>query len=231
MFNLRRIRLEVPLMVNLQVCWNIPVPKLYFQIKQIDQQTRFVTYRIWAMVWDFQKCGICDQQSRRSACAYAQSDQSICLSLEYSMTATDWTSFAVSKLKKEAAQARLSQRSNCWKSHATAHMHSSIYTSTSTKRSCWRTQQREKVNNRVKIRIRYSQAPHLTQDTDRKVTTSQPDITNESQEGNPFPAVKHKAPVHRSARKHSKNKTETTQMIHKRSTAHERSIKLFYWRA
>ena len=30
-------------------------------------------------------CGMCDQQSLRLACAYAQSDQSPCLSLEYSM--------------------------------------------------------------------------------------------------------------------------------------------------
>ena len=29
---------------------------------------------------------MCDQQSLRSACAYAQSDQSLCLSLEYSMS-------------------------------------------------------------------------------------------------------------------------------------------------
>ena len=29
---------------------------------------------------------MCDQQSLRSACAYAQSDQSLCWSLEYSMT-------------------------------------------------------------------------------------------------------------------------------------------------
>ena len=29
---------------------------------------------------------MCDQQSLRSACAYAQSDQNFCLSLEYSMT-------------------------------------------------------------------------------------------------------------------------------------------------
>ena len=28
---------------------------------------------------------MCDQQSPRSACAYAQSDQSLCVSLEYSM--------------------------------------------------------------------------------------------------------------------------------------------------
>ena len=34
----------------------------------------------------FQQSGMCDQQSLRSACAYAQSDQSLCLSLEYSMS-------------------------------------------------------------------------------------------------------------------------------------------------
>ena len=27
----------------------------------------------WASAWDFQQCGMCDQQSLRSACAYAQS--------------------------------------------------------------------------------------------------------------------------------------------------------------
>ena len=34
-----------------------------------------------AMTRDFQQCGMCDQQSLRSACAYAQSDQSLCLLL------------------------------------------------------------------------------------------------------------------------------------------------------
>ena len=34
----------------------------------------------------FQQCGMCGQQSLRSACAYAQSDQSLCSSLEYSMS-------------------------------------------------------------------------------------------------------------------------------------------------
>ena len=44
-----------------------------------------------------------------------------------------------------------------------------------------------KVRKRAKIRNPYNQAPHLTQDTNRKVTTSQLDITNESQEASPFP--------------------------------------------
>ena len=38
---------------------------------------------------------------------------------------------------------------------------------------------------------RYNQALHLTQDTNGKVTTSQLDITNESQEVSPFPAGGH----------------------------------------
>ena len=35
-----------------------------------------------------------------------------------------------------------------------------------------------KVRKRAKIRNQYNQAPHLTQDTNGKVTTSQLDITN-----------------------------------------------------
>ena len=35
---------------------------------------------------DFQHYGISNQQSLRSACAYAQSDHSLCSSLEYSMS-------------------------------------------------------------------------------------------------------------------------------------------------
>ena len=33
---------------------------------------------IWANAWYFQQYGMCDQQNLRSACAYAQSDQSLC---------------------------------------------------------------------------------------------------------------------------------------------------------
>ena len=51
-------------------------------------------------------------------------------------------------------------------------------------------------------------SPHLTQGTNWKVTTSQLDITNESQEVSPFQAGDHKASINRRARKHNKNKTE-----------------------
>ena len=45
------------------------------------------------------------------------------------------------------------------------------------------------------------------------------DTTNESQEVSPFPAGDHKAYINKRAQRHSKNKTERTQKIHKRSTA------------
>ena len=44
-----------------------------------------------------------------------------------------------------------------------------------------------KVSKGAKIRNRYNQVPHLTQDTNGKVTNSQLDTTNESQEVSPFP--------------------------------------------
>ena len=56
-----------------------------------------------------------------------------------------------------------------------------------------------KVRKRAKIKNRYSQVPHLTQDTNGKVTTSQLDITNESQKVSPFPAGDHKASINRRA--------------------------------
>ena len=60
------------------------------------------------MAWDFQQSGIGDQQSLRSACAYAQSDQSLCSSLEYSTSVKLLTEDDLEFLKlKEAAQARL----------------------------------------------------------------------------------------------------------------------------
>ena len=56
-----------------------------------------------------------------------------------------------------------------------------------------------KVRKRTKIRNRYNQAPHLTHDTNGKVSTSQLDITNESQEVSPFPAGDHKASTNKRA--------------------------------
>ena len=48
-----------------------------------------------------------------------------------------------------------------------------------------------KVRKREKISKRYNQAPHLTKDTNGKVTISQLDIKNNSQEVSPFQAGDH----------------------------------------
>ena len=106
-----------------------------------------------------------------------------------------------------------------------------LYENASNKRQYWRMQWARcmKVRKRAKIRNRYNQSPRLTQDANGKVTTSQFYITNESQMVSPFPAGDHKASINIRARKHSKGKTEITQMIINRSTALERSFKIFYW--
>ena len=65
-----------------------------------------------------------------------------------------------------------------------------------------------KVSKGAKISNRYNQVPYLTQDTNGKVTNSQLDTTNESQEVSPFPAGDHKAHINRRAQEHNKNKTE-----------------------
>ena len=84
-----------------------------------------------------------------------------------------------------------------------------------------------KVSKGAKIRNRYIQVPHLTQDTNGKVTNSQLDTTNESQEVSLIPAGDHKANINRRSQRHSKHKTEKIKKIHKRNTALERSVKYF----
>ena len=66
------------------------------------------------------------------------------------------------------------------------------------------------VSNGAKIRNPYNQVPHLTQDTNGKVTNSDLETTNESQEVSPFPAGDHRAHINRRAQKHSKYNTEKT---------------------
>ena len=65
-----------------------------------------------------------------------------------------------------------------------------------------------KVTKSAKIRNRYNQVQYLTQDTNGKVTNSQSDTLNESQEVSPFPAGDHKAQLNSRTQRHSKHKTE-----------------------
>ena len=66
------------------------------------------------------------------------------------------------------------------------------------------------IRKREAIRNQYNQVPHLTKDTNGKVTNSQSDITDESQEVSTFPAGDHKATINRHAQKHNKHTTEIT---------------------
>ena len=86
-----------------------------------------------------------------------------------------------------------------------------------------------KVSKGAKIRNRYNQVPHLAQDTNLKVTNSQLDTTNESQEVSPFQAGVHKAHINRRTQRHSKHKAEKKdpQKKYRLGTV----SKIFYWRA
>ena len=75
----------------------------------------------------FQQYGMCDQQSLRSACAYAQSDQSLCLSLEYSMSVKLLTEHYLEFLSVKGGCTGLSESTlvkmpHCWKSHVAAQL-------------------------------------------------------------------------------------------------------------
>ena len=70
---------------------------------------------------------MCDQQSLRPACAYAQPDQSLCLSLEYSMIVKLLTERHLEFLSitggcRGPSESTLVKMSNCWKSRALAHI-------------------------------------------------------------------------------------------------------------
>ena len=77
-----------------------------------------------------------DQQSLRSACAYLQSDQSLCLSLEYSMIIKLLTEHHLMILSLKggcsaSSESTLVKMPHCWKSHVTAHLYIfSIYVQT-----------------------------------------------------------------------------------------------------
>ena len=80
-----------------------------------------------ASAWDFQQCGMCNQQRLRPACAYAQSDQSLCLLLEYSMTVKLLTQHIFEFLNLKGGCTGLSESTpvkmpHCWKSHVAAHI-------------------------------------------------------------------------------------------------------------
>ena len=80
------------------------------------------------MTWDFQQCVMCDQQRLRPACAYAQTDQSLCYSVEYSMTIKLLTEHHLKFLSFKGICTGLSESTlvkmcHCWKSNVVAQMY------------------------------------------------------------------------------------------------------------
>ena len=70
---------------------------------------------------------MCDQQEPRPACAYAQSDQSLCLSLEYYMNVKLLTEHHLEFLRLKggcacSSESTLVKMPHCWKSHVTAQL-------------------------------------------------------------------------------------------------------------
>ena len=75
----------------------------------------------------FQQCGMCNQQRLRPACAYAQSDQSLCQSLEYALTLRLLTEQHLEFLCLKggftgSSESTLVKMPLCWKSHVMAQM-------------------------------------------------------------------------------------------------------------
>ena len=76
---------------------------------------------------------MCDQHMLRPACAYAQSDQSLCLSLEYYMTVKLLTEYHLEFLGSKggctgSSESTLVKLPHCWKSHVKAHLILDEYT-------------------------------------------------------------------------------------------------------
>ena len=87
-----------------------------------------------------------------------------------------------------------------------------------------------KVSKDAKIRNRYNQVPHMTQDTNGKVTNSQLDTTNGSQEVSHFPAGDHKAHINRRAQRVANRRQKNIRDPQKKYRLGTVS-KVFYWRA
>ena len=71
---------------------------------------------------------MCEQQSLRSAYAFAKSDQSLCWSLEYSMSVKLLTEHHLEFLSlnggsEGSSESTLVKMPHCWKSHVTARMY------------------------------------------------------------------------------------------------------------
>ena len=122
-------------------CWPEPIPPTYLcrhpRARELPvllttsradfNLKRYKIHVTWAATWDFQPCGMCNQQRLRSACTYVQSDQSLCLALESSMNIKLLTEHYLEFLSLKggctgSSESSLVKMPHCWKSHVTAHI-------------------------------------------------------------------------------------------------------------
>ena len=80
-----------------------------------------------AMNGDFQQCGMCDEQRLRPACAYAQTDQSLCKSLEYSLNIKLLTEHHLELVSLKGSctgsfESTVVKMPHCWKSRDPAQL-------------------------------------------------------------------------------------------------------------
>ena len=84
------------------------------------------------MTRDLQQCGICDKQRLRPACTYAQSDQSLCLLLQYSITLRSLTEHHLESHLKGGCTvlsvSTLVKIPHCWKSYVVTQLREQIFT-------------------------------------------------------------------------------------------------------
>ena len=83
---------------------------------------------------------------------------------------------------------------------------------------------------RKATKISNQQVPHLTQDTTRESDKNTIKHHRQEPRGQPSPSKGPQGSNERT-RKHENHKALITQMIHNRSTALKRSVKIYYWRA
>ena len=100
-------------------------------IMNCTEKCMYCYKHLWAVAWDFKQCGMCYQLSFRSACAYPQSDQSLCYSLEYSMSVTLLTEHHFEFLNFKGGCTGSSESTHvkmphCWKSHVRAQLSISV---------------------------------------------------------------------------------------------------------
>ena len=88
-----------------------------------------------------------------------------------------------------------------------------------------------KVSKVAKIRNRYNQVPHLTQEYQWESDKLTEDTTNESQEVSPFPAGDHEAHINRRAQNIANTRQNKNIKDPQKKYRLGTVSKIFYWRA